>query len=177
MPVHACPALDVPQVYLYGNGGEDWRGSLSACNLHKPPGAEAFAEYDPQARQFTVIQDPARNQLAHMAASPHLCPATSESALRLTSDRIVTEAGDLYAACRYISSNQMPGDRDRFGDALYADAVGYYRVVARTLQASAGADRSLPAAAMIRRVTDEIIPLADRAAALNSALDGVPTVV
>lgn len=166
-PVQACPALDVPQVYLYGNGGPEWRGSLSACNLHKPRGAEAFAEYEPGSRRFAVIQDPDRNQLARMAASPHLCPATPESALRLDSDRIPTEAGDLYAACRYISSNQMPGDRDRFGDVLYADAVAFYRAVTRAMHAPAGDE---PAAAMIRRVTKGIIPLADRAAALTRAL-------
>lgn len=170
MPVHACPALDVPQVYLYGNGGPDWRGSLSACNLHKPAGGEAFAEYEPETRQFTVIQDPARNQLAHMAASPHLCPATAESALRLDSDRIVTETGDLYAACRYISSNQMPVDRDRFGDALYTAAADYYRAVGQVLHAGDGAGE--PAAAMIRRVTEGIIAFSDRTAALRAALQG-----
>lgn len=168
-PVHACPALDVPQVYLYGNGGPDWRGSLSACNLHNPPGADTFAEYDPGTRQFQVIQDPERNQLAHMAASPHLCPATSTSALRRDSDRVPTEAGYLYVACRYIGSNQMPGDRDRFGDALYADAVGYYAAVSRALHALGGAGES--AAAMIRRVTEGIIPLADRTTAIAAALD------
>lgn len=165
-PVHACPALGVPQVYLYGNGGPDWRGSLSACNLHKPPGADTFAEYDPDTRQFMVIQDPERNQLAYMAASPHLCPATSTSALRLTSDRIPTEAGDLYAACRYIGSNQMPGDRDRFGD-FYDDAVAYYQAMNRVLAAPSGDE--LPPA-RVRRITKGIMPLAARAAALDSAL-------
>lgn len=72
-------------------------------------------------------------------------------------------------ACRYIGSNQMPGDRDRFGDALYADAVGYYTAVSRALRAPGGAGE--PAAAMIRRVTEGIIPLADRTAAITAVLD------
>lgn len=163
-PMHACPALDVPQVYLYGNGGPDWRGSLSACNLHNPAGADTFATYNPETREFDVIQDPARNQLARMAASPHLCPATATSAVRRASDRIPTEAGDLYAACRYIGSNQMPADRDQFA-GYYDTAVAYYQAVNRVLASPAAGD---PPAARIRRAVDGIIPLAARAAALET---------
>jgi hypothetical protein len=85
------------------------------------------------------------------------------------SNRVETEAGDLYVACRYIGSNQMPSERDRFGDALYADAVGYYAAVSRALHAPALAGE--PPAAMIRRVTRGIIPLAERTTAIAAALD------
>ncbi|HEY7104085.1 MAG TPA: radical SAM protein, partial [Mycobacteriales bacterium] len=33
-PFHACPAMDVPQVYVYANDGPGGRGSVSLCNVH-----------------------------------------------------------------------------------------------------------------------------------------------
>jgi hypothetical protein len=75
-PVHACPALDVPQVYVYGNDGPQGRGTVSLCNIDADPVADGYADYDASTRRWVVRQDRQTNQLQHMVDSPHLCPAT-----------------------------------------------------------------------------------------------------
>jgi len=50
-PVHACPALDVPQVYVYANDGSPATGQVSVCNIHADPEAGALADYDPDSKQ------------------------------------------------------------------------------------------------------------------------------
>ncbi len=130
-PVHACPALDVPQVYVWANRGPQGRGTLSLCNIDRDPVADAYADYDPSARRWRVRRDPERNQLQHMANSPHLCPATPY-ALRTGTDRAVTEIGPLFHACRYIASNQMPAPT-RIRAEIYRDAAEFYRAVGRAL--------------------------------------------
>ena len=74
-PFHACPAMDVPQVYVYANDGPAGRGTVSLCNVHSPDAEAAFADYDPDSGRWAVVQDPARNQMQRMIDSPHLCPA------------------------------------------------------------------------------------------------------
>ncbi|MDA8371010.1 MAG: hypothetical protein M0026_14240 [Nocardiopsaceae bacterium] len=124
-PVHVCPALAVPQVYVFANDGGSGHGQVSLCNIH--PGA--YADYQPDTREWRVIQDPERNQMQQMLDSPHLCPATP-GAYGSVSDRFPTEAGDLFAACRYVGSNQMP-DPSRFPEDLYPQAVDFYALVAQ----------------------------------------------
>lgn len=173
-PVHACPALDVPQVYVWANRGPAGRGTLSLCSIDRDPVADAYAGYDPQLRRWRVRQDPERNQLQHMADSPHLCPATPY-ALRARTDRTVTEAGPLFHACRYIASNQMPVQVGQFGDGVYADALAYYTAFARALAVYPAPDAAgrWPLA-RIRALTEGIVPLAERARVLSADLDGQP---
>ncbi|MFG2087032.1 MULTISPECIES: radical SAM protein [unclassified Spirillospora] len=167
-PVHACPALDVPQVYVWANQGPQGRGTLSLCNIDRDPVADAYADFDPQARRWRVRTEPERNQLRHMADSPHLCPATP-FALRTRTDRAVTEIGPLFHACRYIASNQM-ADPARIGPRIYRDAAEFYRVVGRALHAyPRGGGRS--PLARITRVTGGIVALADRTRALRADLN------
>ncbi|MFI6576640.1 radical SAM protein [Nocardiopsis sp. NPDC050513] len=131
-PVHVCPALGAPQVYVFGNDGPEGNGVVSLCNIHNPGDDVAYADYQPGERRWKIVQDPDRNQMEHMLRSPHLCPATP-FALRWESDRFPTQAGALFAACRYVGSNQMPVDRDQFGPEVYYEAVGYYALVREAL--------------------------------------------
>lgn len=179
-PVHACPALDVPQVYVWANsGGPAGRGTLSLCNIHRDPVADAYADYDPRLRRWRVRQDRRRNQLQHMADSVHLCPATPY-ALRARTDRVITEAGPLFHACRYIASNQMPVRLGQFGDDIYADALAYYTAFARALEVypAPDAEGRWPLT-RIRALTEGIVPLAERTrmlvADLNRRTMGEPT--
>ncbi|NVI92393.1 radical SAM protein [Actinomadura sp. BRA 177] len=168
-PVHACPALDVPQVYVWANRGPQGRGTLSLCNIDRDPVADAYADYDPSARRWRVRRDPERNQLQHMANSPHLCPATPY-ALRTGTDRAVTEIGPLFHACRYIASNQMPAPT-RIRAEIYRDAAEFYRAVGRALDSYPYRDgRGESPLARITRVTGGIVALADRTRALNADL-------
>ena len=176
-PVHACPALDVPQVYVWANRGPAGRGTLSLCSIHRDPVADAYADYDSSVRRWRVRQQPERNQLAHMADSPHLCPATPY-ALRATTDRVITEAGPLFHACRYIASNQMPVQAGQF-DGYYTDAAAFYTAVARALDtypapvpapdAACDAGGRWPIA-RVRALTEGIVPLAERTRVLTADL-------
>lgn len=168
-PVQACPALDVPQVYVYGNDGPGSHGSVSLCNVHNPEGASAYADYDPDLRRWRVRADPRTNQMQQMLDSPYLCPATP-LATGLQSERIRTEAGDLYHACRYIASNQMDMARDLFGPRVYGDALAYYAQFIRALEVYGDAEPPMP---RIRRVTAGITNLAARARALAADLDAI----
>ncbi len=132
-PVHVCPALGAPQVYVFGNDGPQGNGVVSLCNIHNPGDDVAYADYQPQERRWQIVQDPERNQMEHMLRSPHLCPATP-FALRWQSDRAETEAGALFAGCRYVGSNQMPVERDQFSPELYRQAAAYYTVVRQALE-------------------------------------------
>ncbi len=170
-PVHACPALDVPQVYVWANRGPAGRGTLSLCSIDRDPVADAYADYDPDVRRWRVRQDAARNQLQHMAASAHLCPATPY-ALRAHTDRLVTEAGPLFHACRYIACNQMPVRLGQFTGRPYADAVAFYTAFARALEVYPAPDaQGRWPISRIRTLTDGIVPLADRARILTADLD------
>ncbi len=176
-PVHACPALDVPQVYVYANDGAQATGQVSVCNIHADPNAGALADYDPDTGAWQVIQDPARNQVQAMANSPHLCPATP-FALRTDTDRCVTERGPLFHACRYLASNQIPIDTEQFGRAVYDDAVDFYRTFVEALDRypastdtdAAGAEGGEWPIQRIHRVTAGIVTLAQRTAALRADL-------
>jgi hypothetical protein len=126
-PFHACPAMDVPQVYVYANDGPAGRGSVSLCNVHSPDTTAAFADWDPDADRWRVVQDPARNQMQRMADSPHLCPAMPFATGGRSSDRVVTEAGDLYHACRYLGCNQVKTDKRQFGRAAWEASLVFYR--------------------------------------------------
>jgi hypothetical protein len=169
-PVHACPALDVPQVYVWANRGPAGRGTLSLCSIDRDQVADAYADYDPDVRRWRVRTQPERNQLQHMATSPHLCPATPY-ATRAHTDRVITEAGPLFHACRYIASNQMPVDAAQFGHRTYAGALAFYTAFTKALdiRPGLGAGEGYPIA-WIRRVIDGIVPLAERAWALTAAV-------
>jgi hypothetical protein len=164
-PFHACPGLDAPQVYVFGNDGERGHGSVSLCNVHSPDADAAFAEYEPETGRWPVVADPARNQMQRMIDSPHLCPAMPGATGR-SSDRVATEYGDLYHACRYLGCNQVPIDEHQFGPQAYADAVTYYRMVAVARSAFAGWEGPEPYLARARRVTTGLLSLRDRAVAL-----------
>jgi hypothetical protein len=165
-PFHACPAMDVPQVYVYANDGEAGRGVVSLCNVHSPDSAAAFADYDPDTGRWAVVQDPARNQMQRMIDSPHLCPAMPFATGGRSSDRVVTEAGDLYHACRYLGCNQVATDHDQFGRGAYDDAVEFYRAVETLRVAAAGRPDGEPHLARVRRVTTGVVALRDRTAAV-----------
>ena len=164
-PFHACPAMDVPQVYVYANDGPASRGVVSLCNVHSPDSEAAFADYDPDSGRWAVVQDPARNQMQRMADSPHLCPAMPFATGGRSSDREVTEAGDLYHACRYLGVNQVAVDRDQFGPAAYERSVQFYRAVEvlRVAVAESGGESHL---ARVRRISTGVIGLRERTVAV-----------
>lgn len=185
-PFHACPAMDVPQVYVYANDGPDGHGSVSLCNVHSPDSEAAFADYDPEAGRWAVVQDPARNQLQRMADSPHLCPAMPFATGGRSSDRVVTEAGDLYHACRYLGCNQVATDQGQFGPAAWRSAVEFYQAVEvlRVASVTSGAEVVEPHLARVRRLGAGVVGLRDRtvavlreAVALGAELSGVDPVV
>ena len=164
-PFHACPGLDAPQVYVFANDGTEGTGTVSLCNVHAPDADTAFADYDPAERRWQVVSDPARNQMQRMLDSPHLCPAMPGATGR-SSDRVATERGDLYHACRYLGCNQVPVDPRQFGAEVYADAVELYRATAVARAAFAGVDGAEPYLARARRVTAGVLRLRDRSVAL-----------
>jgi hypothetical protein len=139
--------------------------------VHSPDDAAAFAEFEPRTGRWEVVQDPARNQMQKMIDSPHLCPAMRGATGR-DSDRVATEAGPLYHACRYLGSNQVPVDKTQFGEQAYADAVLYYRAMTLAQAAFALSDASEPYLARARRVTTGVLRLWDRAVLLlRDAMD------
>jgi MoaA/NifB/PqqE/SkfB family radical SAM enzyme len=181
-PFQACPAMDVPQVYVYANDGLAGRGSVSLCNVHSPDTTAAFADWDPDAQRWRVVQDPARNQMQRMADSPHLCPAMPFATGGRTSDRVVTEAGDLYHACRYLGCNQVKTDKRQFGAAAWEASLAFYRAVEvlREVSVRTGAEAVEPHLSRVRRLGTGVPTLRERtvavlreAAALGSVeLDG-----
>jgi hypothetical protein len=181
-PFHACPSLDVPQVYVFGNDGAHGRGMVSLCNVHSPDGGTGFADYDPAVRRWRVVQDPERNQMQRMVESPHRCPALPGATGGRTSDRVATERGDLYHACRYLGCNQVPVDRHQFGRQAYDDAMTFYRALAAGEAALAG-QQPEPYLARVRRLTRGLLRLRDRAVvvlreaveAAGLSLDSLPS--
>jgi pyruvate-formate lyase-activating enzyme len=171
-PFHACPSLDVPQVYVFGNGGPKGNGTVSLCNVHSPDGEASYADYDPAIRRWRVVQDPARNQMQQMVDSPHLCPAMPGATGGRSSDRVPTERGDLFHACRYLGCNQVRVDQDQFGRQVYDDAVTFYRAVAVGEAALTGSRHPEPYLARVRRITAGVLGLRDRTVAvLRDAVD------
>jgi sulfatase maturation enzyme AslB (radical SAM superfamily) len=130
VPVHACPALDVPQVYVWANDGPEERGAVSLCQIHSGGSTSSphYARFDPATRRFRVVQDPAANQMQAMLDSPTLCPA-SRGATDHHSDRWPTEIGDLFHACRYLGNNQVPVSRAMIPGHIYEDAAAYYDIL------------------------------------------------
>ena len=127
LPFKACPGFDVPQVYLYGNDGKHGAGAASLCSIHDNGDGGYYADFNPDSQQFEVRQDQS-NQMQVMSQSGNLCPA-KQNALKdgHASDRYETVAGDLFHACRYISSNQLPNPDTSFGEAAYDDYVKLYK--------------------------------------------------
>lgn len=127
MPFYACPGLDVPQVYIFGNDGAYKRGAMSLCNMHTLGSNTYLANFNPDSKEFEV-SDGNKNQMAHMMESTNLCPAREAVAKDgNVSDRYSTPAGDLYHACRYVSSNQFPDPDTAFGESEYEEIVEKYR--------------------------------------------------
>jgi hypothetical protein len=164
-PFHACPAMDVPQVYVYANDGPAGRGTVSLCNVHSPDAEAAFADYDPDSGRWAVVQDPARNQMQRMADSPHLCPAMPFATGGRSSDRVVTEAGDLYHACRYLGCNQVATDQDQFGRAAYERSLDFYRAV-EVLRVAVEAAGGEPHLGRVRRICTGVVGLRERTVAV-----------
>ncbi len=167
-PFHACPAMDVPQVYVYGNDGPAGRGSVSLCNVHSPHDDTAFADWDPPTGRWQVVQDPARNQMQRMADSPHLCPAMPFATGGRSSDRVVTEAGDLYHACRYLGCNQVKTDPTQFGPAAWEASVQFYQAVEvlRRVSVRTGVEAVEPHLARVRRLGTGVPTLRERTIAV-----------
>lgn len=137
-PVKVCPALDIPQVYVFSNDGKLGRGAVSLCNLHtvganrKHDGDAYFAHYDPDTKQFLTEPDPNHNELVLMRQSPFLCPAREyDMGDANPQDRNSTEAGDLYHACRYVAANQFPYAETEFGIDFYDDYKEFYATWSR----------------------------------------------
>jgi len=177
-PFHACPAMDVPQVYVYANDGPAGRGSVSLCNVHSPDTTAAFADWDPDADRWRVVQDPARNQMQRMADSPHLCPAMPFATGGRSSDRVVTEAGDLYHACRYLGCNQVKTDKRQFGRAAWEASLVFYRAVEvlREVSVRTGAETVEPHLARVRRVGTGVPTLQERTVAVLREASSLGTV-
>jgi pyruvate-formate lyase-activating enzyme len=168
-PCHACPALDVPQVYVFANDGPDSRGAVSICNVHSADPDTAYAWYEPGSRRFSVVADPARNQMQAMIDSPHLCPAMAQATGGRRSDRVPTECGDLFHACRYLGSNQLPVDEVRFSEK-YDQAVEFYRAIA--IAEAAHDSTAEPYLARVRRLTEGVTSLQRRTVeVLRDAVD------
>jgi hypothetical protein len=167
-PFHACPAMDVPQVYVYGNDGPAGRGSVSLCNVHNPDSTAAFADWDAEAGRWAVVQDPARNQLQRMMDSPHLCPAMPFATGGRTSDRVITEAGALYHCCRYLGVNQVATDKGQFGIAAWRRSVDFYQAVEvlREVSVRTGAEAVEPHLARVRRLSAGVPTLRERTIAV-----------
>jgi pyruvate-formate lyase-activating enzyme len=167
-PFHACPAMDVPQVYVYANDGPAGRGSVSLCNVHSPDDQAAFADWDPETGRWRVVEDPARNQMQRMADSPHLCPAMPFATGGRSSDRVVTEAGDLYHACRYLGCNQVKTDKAQFGLAAWEASLEFYRAVEvlRQVSVRTGAEAVEPHLARVRRLGSGVPTLRERTVAV-----------
>lgn len=127
LPFIACPAVDVPQVYVFGNDGKFGAGAVSLCNMHTIQTKTYLGDYNPATKRFETETDPEKNQLSLMAKSEHLCPA-QPGVMRdgNKSDRYETPSGALYHACRYISSNQFPGANNGFGKEYGSIADKYY---------------------------------------------------
>jgi len=181
-PFHACPAMDVPQVYVFANDGRSGRGVVSLCNVHSPDSDTAFAEYEPESGRWAVVQDPARNQMQRLVDSPHLCPAMPQATGGRTSDRVATERGDLYHACRYLGCNQVPTDQHQFGPGIYDRSAEFYRAVEAGRQAfiasggvagtGGGQAAREPYLARVRRITSGVLELRERTiAVLRDAVD------
>jgi MoaA/NifB/PqqE/SkfB family radical SAM enzyme len=167
-PFQACPAMDVPQVYVYANDGPAGRGSVSLCNVHSPDTTAAFADWDPEAGRWKVVQDPARNQMQRMADSPHLCPAMPFATGGRSSDRVVTEAGDLYHACRYLGCNQVATDQQQFGRAAWEASVEFYQAVEvlREVSVRTDAEAIEPHLTRVRRLGAGVPTLWERTVAV-----------
>lgn len=167
-PFHACPAMDVPQVYVYANDGPSGRGSVSLCNVHSPDSTAAFADWDPESGRWAVVADPERNQLQRMADSPHLCPAMPFATGGRGSDRVATEKGDLYHACRYLGCNQVATDPNQFGTVAWERSVEFYQAVEllRLASVRAGADAAEPHLARVRRLGAGVTGLRERTVAV-----------
>jgi pyruvate-formate lyase-activating enzyme len=167
-PFHACPAMDVPQVYVYANDGPDGRGSVSLCNVHSPDSEAAFADWDAEAGRWAVVQDPARNQMQLMADSPHLCPAMPYATGGRSSDRVATDGGDLYHGCRYLGCNQVATDYGQFGPSAWQESVEFYRAVEvlRVASVSSGAESVEPHLARVRRLGAGVVGLRERTVAV-----------
>jgi hypothetical protein len=159
--------MDVPQVYVYANDGAEGDGTASLCNVHSPDAEASFADYDPTSGRWDVVQDPARNQMQRMMDSPHLCPAMPFATGGRSSDRVPTQAGDLYHACRYLGCNQVATDHGQFGREAYEDAVVLYRAVEVLRAAVEGArGTSEPPVARVRRIAARQPALRERAVAV-----------
>jgi MoaA/NifB/PqqE/SkfB family radical SAM enzyme len=167
-PFHACPAMDVPQVYVYANDGPAGRGTVSLCNVHSPDSEAAFADWDAEAGRWAVVQDPARNQLQRMADSPHLCPAMPFATGGRSSDRVATEGGDLYHACRYLGCNQVATDQRQFGVEAWERSVEFYRAVEvlRVASVTSGGEAVEPHLARVRRLGAGVVGLRERTVAV-----------
>lgn len=164
-PFHACPAMDIPQVYVYANDGPAGRGVVSLCNVHSPDADVAYADYDPDSGRWAVVQDPARNQMQRMVDSPHLCPAMPFATGGRSSDRVVTEAGDLYHACRYLGCNQVATDQHQFGRAAFERSMDFYRAV-EVLRVAVEATGGEPHLARVRRISTGVLGLRERTVAV-----------
>jgi MoaA/NifB/PqqE/SkfB family radical SAM enzyme len=174
-PFHACPAMDVPQVYVYANDGPTGQGAISLCNVHSPDAEAAFADWDAEAGRWKVVQDPARNQMQRMVDSPHLCPAMPFATGGRTSDRVITEAGALYHACRYLGCNQVATDQKQFGRAAWEASLEFYRAVEVLREASvrAGLEAVQPHLARVRRLSAGV-QLGGFAAEVEAAVGTAP---
>ena len=112
-PFHACPAMDVPQVYVYANDGDEPAAASCRCatctartRRRRSPTTTrtAAAGRSCRTRRATRCSGwSTRRTCARRCRSP---PAGGRS------DRVVTEAGDLYHACRYLGL-QPGGDGPR----------------------------------------------------------------
>ena len=131
MPFVGCPAAGQengkpPQVYVYANDG---KGQMSVCQIHSA-GHDGMhhAEYNPESGRFEVNRSLLTSQMLSIKESPNFCPA-KQGAMGdgEVSDRIQTEAGDLYHGCRYISINQMPWTESSFTPDMYEQFSEQYQ--------------------------------------------------
>lgn len=131
MPFIGCPAAGhengrPPQVYLYANDGPEQQGQLSVCQIHSGGHSGMhYAQFNIETGTFDTNQDPATSQMLSIKQSPHFCPAM-RNATGSRSDRVMTEKGPLYYACRYPSSGQVPYTYGQFSKEDYRKYVDIY---------------------------------------------------
>jgi hypothetical protein len=106
--------------------------------------------------------------MQRMADSPHLCPAMPFATGGRFSDRVMTEAGALYHACRYLGCNQVATDQGQFGRAAWEASLCYYRAVEllREVSARTGAEAIEPHLTRVRRLGAGVPTLRERTVAV-----------
>lgn len=133
LPFNYCPAVDQPQVYVYGNDGTQNAWEISICQIHSA-GYDNMHQYrfNPDSGEYETNTNTSTNQLHAIINSPYLCPAMKK-ATGLSSDRVMTHLWPLFHGCRFQGVQQIPyldtpyPTGSRFPDDLYMHYYDKYK--------------------------------------------------